>query len=310
MPRKGHVHSHTPHQEVERYPFGGILRWALPANTSTLRWLPNSSVVLIPDEMTSVWQDVVYWVTAIIYSLGVIEAGLTSRGEHCDMEGGPGPCYFHYYSHWAYILFAAQFFLLPLARISRCVRWLLYATVWFTVGTVVLWAVMTTALLATTTRGTVEAMLPVEDDADVGAGLLVVIALHYFPFIVLVFVWLPHYGQRIAIFWTKFFSWASVRACCGLGVLFLVPFQTANWFSPLILWAFYLAWWDPYVVYDVSPEFAAHFPIAYLTATFTVFVTGLVLGCYLYLKARKLIQKRLDEYIRTASPSSHYVSRV
>lgn len=285
-----------PPVRLQKYGYGGVVWKMLPADLRNVEWLPNSNIVLRPDQLNTVWQDLLYWLSGFFFSFGVIITGISSRHNDCDSDGGPGPCFFHYFSHWCYIFFTIKFFMMATARWSQIVRGINYVSVWFDVGTVVVWAVMTLALIITTTKSTVEAMLPDGDDADVGLAIIVMLVLHFYPAVVYLLVYLPQWGQRIGAFWDRQLSALILHAPLGLGLLAALCLLVAMWWSPVIGWAIYLIWWDPYVVYDVSARFAKQFPVAYALAIATIFMSGALLGAYLQWKVRQLMIKRIREY--------------
>lgn len=305
MPTSTGTRRHTKAPvKLHQYPYGGLVWNSLPADLRSVDWLPNANVVLQPDPLPSWWQDIVYWVSGFLFSAGVVLTGISSRSNDCDPDGGPGPCFFHYYSHWCYIWFSIMFFRLAMARFSWIVRSINFITVWFDVGTVVAWAVMTLGLIITTTKDTVESMLPDSDDADVGLAVIIMLALHFYPFVVIAFVYLPHWGQRIGIFWNRQLSALILYAPLGVGLLaatFLLAFMI---WSPAIGWALYLIWWNPYIVYDVSERFAEQFPVGYALAIATMFITGAILAAYLHWKVRQLMIKRIIEYQQKVHPMS------
>lgn len=296
---------HKAPAQLDRYPYGNGLVWnSLPADLRSVDWLPNADIVLRPDELTSWWQDIVYWLGGFLFSAGVVLTGISSRSNDCNPNGGPGPCFFHYYSHWCYIWFAIGFFRLGLARFSWIMRSVNSILVWFDVGTAIAWAVMTTALIITTTKDTVQSMLPDSDDADVGLAVIILLLLHYWPPVVWVLIFVPHWGQRIGVFWNRQLSALILYAPLGLGLLTAVLLLAVMIWSPVIGWALYLIWWNPYVVYDVSARFAEQFPVGYALAIATMFITGATLGAYLHWKARQLMIKRIMEYQQKVHPLS------
>lgn len=285
----------------------GFFHALLPSDTHNLTYLPNANVILVPDPISGWWRDTVHWIVAFVYAAGVILAGLTSRSEECSEKEGPGPCFFHFFSHWCYIWMALQFYLYGLARFSWLIRRFLHFTTWFTVGTSVTWAIMTTILLLTLRKTTIESLLPSDDGDVIGFGVVAVCLLHFWPVFHVCFIYVPQYGQRMGVFFIRLYSWLILNFPRGLGAVIAFLAQLALWFSPVLAWGFYLIWWDPYKVYDIANRFAKHFPVAYVIALTSVFFSGLFLGWYLHSTVKALIAKRIAEYAKTDSRFKHLI---
>lgn len=252
-------------------------------------WLANPSVVLTPDPIGSHWKDVVYWLSAFGFLAAIVTVGLSTRHENCSPE--PGPCFFNFISHWYYIWYNLMFFVWAFSRHWALARWFACVTHWFNFGTAWLWAIMTTILVISTTRATIEELLPLDDDAQVGLYVFGLLVLHYWPLAVM--LWFNgQYGEVIAAFWARSISWLSMVLTYAFVTLVLF---CAIW-SPLIPWAVYVLIFNPFDVYNITPQFARDYLVPYFVAIGTVMISGFALGAYLDSKLRALIHRRCAEY--------------
>lgn len=252
-------------------------------------WLLNPDVVLAPHPVGSAWKDVMYWLSGSVFLPLVITVAVLTRDERNDNEPGPG--FFQFLSHWLYIWFTVNFFIWGASRFSRLARRISFELVFFNFGTVVVWTVMTTLLVMGMTTESIEHKLPDSDDSPVGLYVILVVVLHYWSIIVFLW-WLSQYGEMVAIFWVKRLAWITAY----VGLVFNWFILMIEVFSPLILWIIYLALFDPFDVYGVTPDFASNYHIAYLVLLSTLVVGQIILGWYLHYKARRLIAGYVDQY--------------
>jgi hypothetical protein len=246
--------------------------------------------VLKPHKLKTYWQEVVYWVTAIFFSLGVIAVGVTMRNDNCEDE--PGPCFFNYLSHWYYILFAVWFFLCGIARFSPLVRTLLLELQWFFFGSTWVWSTLTLTLLIITTRSTVEAMLPDDGNDTVGIHVVILLILHFISTIVNTFVFLPQYSEYLASYWMHRIEWIGERLTYAASAIYLLFYL----FSPSILWILYLAIFDPVDVYNISIVYADSWKMVWFIGAGTLFFAQFFHGMYLHKTKNALIAHREKKY--------------
>lgn len=285
-----------PQHPPDQYTYGHE-RAATRYGLDSTIWLPNADVVLAPRPVGDAWKDFLYWLSAFGYSAAVVAVGITTRNEHNDDE--PGPAFFNFISHWLYVWFAGSFFLWGFCRFSAFARWLAFELAFFNWGSVLLWAIMTTVLAFSTTAETVKALIPNDDDALVGGYIIFVILLHYWPLVVMLW-WTAQYGEVLAVFWQRRLMWISAN----IGLVFDWLLLMLELFSPLVLWFIYLVFFDPFEVYNVTPDFAASYQLAYLVGIGSLTFGQIAYGWYLYVKVRRLIRFRMAEYDAQLFPQS------
>ena len=173
-----------------------------------------------------------------------------------------------------------------LSRWFYLFRWLSCAFQWFNFGSAWMWTVLTVALLVTTTRATVDEMMP-DNNGNVGMYVVLLLVLHFWGTILLTFVFTPQYGEHIAVFWYRAVVYtAKYTYATTILFLFIVIM------SPSILWIIYLAIFDPIEVYDVAPQYAKSWAFAFFVGMATLFFSQIFLGWYLDHKVRDIIKAR------------------
>lgn len=158
---------------------------------------------------------------------------------------------------------------------------------------------MTTVLAFSTTSSMVKALLPDSNDALVGGYVILLILLHYVPLVVKLW-WINQYAESIGVFWLKRLSWIAAHA----GLIFDWLLLMLELFSPLILWFIFLAFFDPFEVYHITPDFAGSYQLAYLVGIASLVFAQLALGWYLDHKVKALMAKRIHEYDERLFPQS------
>jgi hypothetical protein len=233
------------------------------------------------------WQDIVYWISAVLFALGVIAVGVSISNDDCEDERGP--CFFNYLSHWYYIWYGVWFFIWALSRFVPLCRRLSMEFQWFNFGSAWVWSILTLSLILTTERNTVQHMLNNSDSESVGLHVVILLILHFWPTIVITLCFTSHYSEFLATFWINRIEWIGynlTHAVTAVYMLFMLG-------SPAILWVLYLSLFDPIDVYKVEPEFAKSWGVVWFIGAITLFFAQVFLGWYLDHKAQSIIAHRL-----------------
>ncbi len=227
----------------------------------------------LPRKIRGCWQDIIYWTSALLYTVGVILVGVAMTKEKCPEE--PGPCYFNFISHWYYIWFLSWFFVKALCRWSALARRVAFEFQFFNTGSVFIWSVLTAFLIITTTKGTLESYLPLNKDTTVGGYLFSLAVLHFWPMVVEL-IFLRQYKEFMAYFWRQRIMWLMDTIHQFLAFAYLLFVTT----SPISLWIIYLAIFDPISVYHINVRYAKDIDNIWLIGSATLVISELALIFY------------------------------